>query len=324
MTPEPDDTNIGGTDSDTDSDPDLPPDPLELETGFEGTLQSESRQARLSKKETIMHDITEQMKLLFEVSALLKRPGLAGRYLRSNKPDSDTRKSQEFMPFDYNHVREKLTQWYDRWAAHNLEGYTGPLESSAIEIEVPNSLIRRLANANITRRIQLQYWRQHPDAPNSTPVFTGLKPGHDEQMQQPVMSDLGDATALQADRRIIAKSEAARTTNTKVSFSTAVLSEVNREDAHQDETAHTRYEESAAGDFRSTRVPPVPRVSERSDEFICPYCGLKLRSAWMKRRRTWKYTVALIQYSMSILLTQCTENMSSETCALMYARSPVV
>lgn len=195
------------------------------------------------------------------------------------------------MPFDYGHVQEKLTQWYDRWAAHNLEGYTGRLDSSVVKIQVPEWLINRLARANIKRRKQLRYWRQHADAPESTPVAIKIEPKVDKQPPLLPTSEIDNETSKEANKRPAAKSEMTRTTNTKVSFSTAVVSEVKH--VHEDDTAHTQYEESVVGKFTSTRVPPVPQASEKSEDFTCPYCGLELKSTLMKHRRAWKYATTV-------------------------------
>lgn len=190
------------------------------------------------------------------------------------------------MSFDYGHVQEKLTQWYDRWAFHNQEGYTGRLDSSVIKIQVPESLINRLARANIKRRKQLQYWRRHADAPESTPVVAQVDFEVDDQLFLAPTAGVDDGIVVEAMKRPIAKSETARTTNTKVSFSTAVLSEVGI--IHEDDTTRTQYEESIVGEFTPIRVSLVPRAAEKSEEFTCPYCGLKLKSSSLRTRRAWK------------------------------------
>ena len=249
---------------------------------------------RLSRLESIVRDVSEQMKLLHEASALLQRPGMTGRYLRSNKLHEIVDGGlHEFVPFDCGHVREKLVQWYDYWAAHNQEGYKGRIYSSAADVQPSESLVLRLAMANIKRRRQLRYWLRHPDAPESTPVVVNIEPKVESQLPPlPSTPVIDDNTAAEVHTKAPAPSQTARTATTRVSFSTAVISDMNI--AHEDETALTQYEESVVGHFMSTRVPSVPRASRTSEEFECPYCGLQLNSALMKKKRAWKYATTII------------------------------
>ncbi|KAG9205534.1 hypothetical protein G6514_008176 [Epicoccum nigrum] len=173
------------TESDTDSDPDLPPALTDLMV-YEEPLQSISQPPKVSKLASIIRDISEQIKLLYEASALLKRPSMAGRYLRSNTSDEfGDEILPEFMPFDVGHVREKLVEWYDHWASSNQEGYTGRVSSSAwtarADMQVPESLIYRLASSNIKRRKQLKYWLRRSDAPESTVMETKVEPQDESQ-----------------------------------------------------------------------------------------------------------------------------------------------
>ncbi|KAH6642845.1 hypothetical protein C7974DRAFT_372708 [Boeremia exigua] len=224
---------------------------------------------------------TKLIKAMRHVSE--QRAGLAGKYLRSNKSERDNENSmQEFLPFDQGHVQEKLLQWYDDWAAQNKGDYRGRISNAAASVQVPKDLTLRLALANMMRRKQLRYWLHHADSPEKPPTHADLEPRVRSQAKLPP-SSTDQATAFENLQLPPPLSEAAPTTKSKVSFSTAIMSAVN-----ENPVAQTEYEESVIGKFGSTRVPPLPQVAHENTEFKCPYCGLSLKSSVMRSRRAWK------------------------------------
>ena len=285
------------TESDTDSDPGLPPPPMEL-TVYEEPLPSTLQLPKVSKLALMMRDISEQIKLLYEASALLERPSMAGRYLRSNRSDeSGNGILPEFMPFDVGHVREKLVEWYDYWASRNQEGYTGRVSSSEwtaqANMEVPESLIYRLASSNIKRRKQLKYWLGRSDTPESSVIETKVEPRDGSQkLASPAMSTIDKTTVPTPHEGSLAPSQMGKTAISKVTFSTAVASDMNF--TRKTAEVRTYYEESVAGKVAPVTVPPLPRAAHIHEKFECPYCKLKLRSMLMRERRAWKYVTVIM------------------------------
>lgn len=235
---------------------------------------------------TVMRHVAEHVRLLYNASALLKRPGITGRYLRTNATTNiDDGDLKEFLSLNRGHIEEKLLQWYDDWAVQNQDNYRGRAESGAVSVQVHEVLISRLANANMKRRKQLRYWLRHADGSEDMPL-TVAGDSRLQHQQKLATTTFGNLDIVNLSTDPIAPSVAARTTNTKVSFSTAVMSELK--ETHEEAVAHTEYEESVIGNFKSTQVPPVPTIAHKTPEFVCPYCGLRLKSSLMKNRRTWK------------------------------------
>lgn len=289
--------NDNDTDSDTDSDPDLPPALMELAV-YEGPLQNTSQLPKLSKLALTLRDISQQIKVLYEASALLERPSMAGRYLRSNRSDEfDDGILPKFIPFDVSHVREKLVEWYNHWASGNQEGYTGRISSSEwiaqADMEVSESLIYRLASSNAKRRKQLKYWLEHSDAPESTVIETKVWPQDGIQKSaSPVISPIDNITIPSPHKGSLAPSQMGKTATSKFTFSTAVVSDMNV--SRKTAEVRTYYEESVAGRFAPVTVPLLPRAAHIHDRFECPYCKLALRSMLMRDRRAWKYVTFII------------------------------
>jgi hypothetical protein len=238
---------------------------------------------------TVTRHVSEHVQLLYNASTLLKRSGVTGRYLRTNASTTGRDDTiDEFFPFDRGHVQEKLLQWYDDWAAQNLKDYRGRADSDVTGIRAHDALVLRLAKANIRRRIQLQYWLRHADTPDDMPPGFPIIPGIQDQPNKAATTSSKFVNS-EMQEAPTASSVAARTTNTKVSFSTAVMSELK--DTQNEDVAHTEYEESIMGKFKSTRVPALPGSAYKFPEFKCPYCGLSLKSSLMRSRRTWKYAL---------------------------------
>ncbi|KAF3002672.1 hypothetical protein E8E13_009698 [Curvularia kusanoi] len=178
--------------------------------------------------------------------------------------------SSEFVPFDVGHVQEKLVEWYNNWASANREDYMGRISSSDVtaqaDLRVSESLILRLACANIKRRRQLNYWSEHSDVPES--AFVGITVRTSPEFQKsslpldPGNTGIGTSTSRKAP---LPPSQMGKTVTSKFSFSTAVVSDMNV--TRKGEEAHTQYEESVVGRFAPVSVPPLPRVAHAQEKF---------------------------------------------------------
>ncbi|KAJ4987564.1 protein kinase domain-containing protein [Stagonosporopsis vannaccii] len=235
----------------------------------DGSVNDPSQTPQSTRLSLAMRYTLEQIYLLYNASALLKRPGLTGRYVRSKNSISDDVKSvQEYFQFDKAYVQEKLLQWHDDWAVQNQEGYRGRISSSTANIDVKEDLVLRLTMANLKRRRQLRYWLHHADVPETASALAEFEPGVQSRTSTlpPVVDNAVVSTAQDFHN---GTSEAAHTTKSTVSFSTAVVTEVN--DLHEQVAEQTEYEESAVGSSKSTPVPPLPQDGFKSARFDCPY-----------------------------------------------------
>lgn len=139
--------NLGRADSDRDS-------LSSVSTASEETSDdvSKSRPRKTGIHYLVSH-VFEQIRSLYKFSALLRRPSVHEKYIRSALKDSY---SSCFVPWDQAHVRNKFPR--------------------ASEV-----LVRRLGLANTRRRQQLKYWENHyesaaermPLAPRSQPGTLG-------------------------------------------------------------------------------------------------------------------------------------------------------
>lgn len=149
-----------------DSDSDAPPG-LEKDDAHPSYLseRDKSRHSRVSKISVIMGHLAEQIKLLYNASMLLTRPGLNGRYLRSGKTDSNDDNLENFEDFDYRHICEKVKQWKRDRKPVTEEEVEMRKDRGHLGSEPSEILCRRLARGNTRRRQQLRYWSRHPDEP---------------------------------------------------------------------------------------------------------------------------------------------------------------
>ncbi|RYP54418.1 hypothetical protein DL768_000789 [Monosporascus sp. mg162] len=210
---------------------------------------------RVSKISAIFNHVSEQIGLLYNMSMLLKRPGVSGKYLRSTKTHKQESKLAHFSEFDYEYIREKFHQWgrlevisddteeeSDTKKACDVEAETSTTiediqKRKEVEASASNTIeimCRRLGKANTRRREQLRYWCDHPD---------------------------------QAD----------------------TIRALNLTAEIAPETEHiTIYAETTVGNHQSNRVPNVPKETFSDTTFKCPYCQQELQSSTMMDRLNWK------------------------------------
>jgi hypothetical protein len=136
----------------------------------------------------LLHQISDQLGSLYNLSSLLRRPRVADKYIKSvdSRPETDS-KDPEITPLhvgltmlDECHVAEKILQWRGlsktTYAFDEDEAPAAPdnphLTSQAIE-DCP-WLCQRLARANTRRRDQLQYWARKPYERTPKPVVVQL------------------------------------------------------------------------------------------------------------------------------------------------------
>lgn len=158
------------------------------------------------------------------------------------------------------------------------------------ESSLQRTLTMRLAKANTRRREQLLYWSSHPDQlPITSDMHETLAPvlAEDAQIRTfvpmlPPQQDISSPSGQNDFQEEI--SEAPKSTVTRNTFSTAILSEPPN--THQ--APRTIYAETVLGKQRSNRVPDPPIVSLKQDTFICPYCHLELSAIQMRDRQEWK------------------------------------
>ncbi|RYP52482.1 hypothetical protein DL768_002309 [Monosporascus sp. mg162] len=242
----------------------------------------ECQSRRAPKICLLVQQIFEQIRSLFDLSSLLRRPNIADEYISSipSKSDSAALGDSDTLPLsvgfsssDENHVLEKVLQW--RGLTKSSRSFEFEDENVAAIGKAPTSariedtlwFCQRLARANTRRREQLQYWIDHPcdskqDATNVTQRET-LNPA-----QIPV-SHQGPKSAL-----------------SKQSFSTAAISAFL--DTRMDVRPRAVYAPTVIGQSRSNYVPDPPNTENGKVTFSCPYCGTMLDSTEAQNRQSWK------------------------------------
>lgn len=258
----------------------------------------------MPKIRLLVQQILEQIALLYDLSALLRRPRITDKYISSidSKSHVSAPGNPDTLPLsmclssaDESHVVEKVLQW---------RGWTKSVESVKFDDENFASkerrltddrvkdilwLCRRLARANTRRREQLQYWAGHPyDCNKDKHKFTGeeienlekipTKPAEGWKESRSQASTLKPASANvqpEGPKSIVSKG-----------FSTAAVSDVY--DTKTNIRARTVYTPTAVGQSRSNSVPNPPKTKNGVTTFPCPYCGMILESGGMENRQSWK------------------------------------
>ena len=234
---------------------------------------------RVSKISIVTKHVSEQTKALYETSALLRRPVVRNKYLRSNRPDdSEDPSTQLHKIMDERHIQEKISQWIRNWKAANNDETTD-FDQTSTEL-----LQTRLAGASLKRRKQLQYWLEHSERVQTvsvvqhplseTPVATQpkLRVGEKALVSRPDIQPVGPGTAPLGV--------------TKVTFFTVAVTE--KHDAPSEAVPRTIYAESKVGKTHSVRVPFMSHEKGLIFSFPCSYCGSILQTKQMRNRRTWK------------------------------------
>ncbi|KAJ5184564.1 hypothetical protein N7472_009404 [Penicillium cf. griseofulvum] len=263
----------------------------------------EHRHYRMPKIRLLVQQTLEQIRSLYDMSALLRRPKIADKYIRSvnsrshiptlGKPDH-LPLSVGFSRSDETHVVEKVLQWRGltksaRGIEFKFEG-VAPIGQGLTKYSVEDILwfCQRLAAANTRRREQFQYWTDHPydsrqDNINTARLTTpnlaqfGVKEIEEKQEQQ------NRAPTFQPSIPDVSRGEP-RSAVSKQSFSTAAVSDIY--DTKTNVRPRAVYAPTAIGQGRSNCVPDPPKI-EIGTTSPCPYCGTTLESSEMQNRQSW-------------------------------------
>ncbi|RSL99813.1 hypothetical protein CEP52_009470, partial [Fusarium oligoseptatum] len=259
------------------------------------------RRNRMPKICLLVQQITDQIRSLYDMSSLLRRPRITDKYIRSVNSKSHTTASDtqplmvSFSKLDESHIVEKVLQW---------RGLTKSGQSLSCEDESPaqerHSLAtddlddilwycQRLARANTRRREQLQHWADHPyvstqDKPASTqPLPVMIKP---TVKASGTKEESGSQASTLKPTSFKFPQAGPMSTMSKQSFSTAAVSDVH--DAKTNARPRTVYAPTNVGQGRSNSVPDPPKTQGGKTTFTCPYCGITLESSEMQNRQSWK------------------------------------
>ena len=280
--------------------------------------------ARISKISVLVVHVFEQIRSLYHLSMLLRRPGLGGIYIRSVDKNKGASSGSCSLKFDYNHVSEKVRQWQGLnkssvaeeeaeervMTEEDIQNRKNAEESTTDEREI---LCRRLGKANVRRREQLQYWILNPDrpeVPHTSDHTAEPEPIKVDKVQAAADSQSQVSTVKPCKPTTPGVDEPARSTTSKQSFSTVARSAVD-DKMTQSGRPRTIYAQSTVGARQSNRVPEAPKASEDCPTFECPYCHLNLDSKTMQDRQSWKL-VATTKVGLFCLLTSWTGDTFSE------------
>jgi len=138
----------------------------------------------------MVRQITEQIRSLYNLSALLRRPTMSSKYIRSERKDQALIRDldtdviplhEAYSTIDKRHVAEKMRQWRGPRGGADCVGAEeraadvkqflseqaslAGLQKECCEYEDIVWLHQRLSKANTKRREQLEYWVKHPCDP---------------------------------------------------------------------------------------------------------------------------------------------------------------
>jgi hypothetical protein len=234
-----------------------------------------------NKTQRILHllaIVVDHIQSLFQVSALLRRPTISDKYLRSVSKKAIAAIESPFLHWDIAHIVEKRRFWIrqQKWLV--------PPEMDDAEIDphqVSTPLCNRLAAANVRRREQLDFWQIHPAQPTAVKL-------PDEPIRPKPMVVPDSIPAGQHTKKAVAKSELSKPSHgTKQSFSTVAKSDLN-DSATFSGRPRTEYASSSKGRKYVLRVPQLPKVQDESPTLKCPYCSTTLDAKSMSQRELWK------------------------------------
>lgn len=239
------------------------------------SLPSDETRSSRSSLDTLLSVIFGQVQALYESSAILRRPAIPDRYIRSISKD-ETSISNIFGWWDRAHVAEKVTQWYLD-CGRKLEE---PFEHG-------HYLCMRLAAGNTRRREQLRYWQRHPEHGSSTTVIVNPRLPTLEEVQ--IRHVHAEAPAEMAAVEKAAEKSVALSRGTLQSFSTVAQS-VLKDTATVSGRPKTTY---APSDHRPSakelRLPDLPKPEAGELTVACPYCSTRLNVREMtSQRQLWK------------------------------------
>lgn len=261
----------------------------------------------MPKIRLLTQQIVGQIRSLYDISSLLRRPKITDKYIRSvnskekesASADSDTVPlSVGFRASDETHVVEKVKQWrgltktdmgvhFDEEVVCPAHTGTG-LPSDGVEDIL--WFCQRLARANTRRREQLQHWTAHPyDATSDVSNPANLASQNRVQAPQKQLADMVESKSQSSTLKPLegnSRRKGARSAMSKLSFSTAAVSLVH--DTKTNVRPRTVYAPTAMGKGRSNSVPDPPKAKDDSGTFPCPYCGMTLEYNDMENRQLWQ------------------------------------
>ncbi len=204
-----------------------------------------------------MGSIFDDIRSLYKLSALLRRPSVPNKYIRSVSKDQGI---SHFAWWDQTHVETKFS----------VAG---------------TELVRRLGLANTRRRQQLKHWEKHPDRPELDQPRTKLP-------QELPNTSLGfnrkySSGPWQQQQRTSSQSLGVPSQTTRNSFSTVDRSTLN-DNGTSSAYSRTVYESSVNIGPRSSRVPDLPKVPVGASSVRCPFCFATLELQIMQKRYLWK------------------------------------
>jgi hypothetical protein len=248
---------------------------------------------RVPRVTSLLQQASKQIDLLFEVSSLLTRSTMAGRWLRSTvKTDSSL--NEAFDRYDRLHVEEKIRSWRGQGTgtlAEN-EGVAPHTTHSEDSSDLPHWLSHRLGQANTRRRVQLQYWAEHPyGSPAIRPsdrMEEAPLPSKEDAVLPTRSAHGGTDEASTVKPRTVTGSQqqSQPSLGTKQTFSTVAASDAV-DGATEADRPRTIYAPSVGEQRQANRVPDAPRPGEDGKTF-CPYCGMELQSQTVEVRERWK------------------------------------
>jgi hypothetical protein len=224
------------------------------------TSQEYSETAWEIRFRKIVNLIFEDIRSLYRISVLLRRPRNYSRYLRPRNPTATSYKGLEASA-DYAQVTEKIRQ-SRKFAMQSRFGVDEERKGKEFgEMADIAFFCQRLTWANLFRRKQFNHWINCPDVPESQERASGTVSDPNEVEGQ-------TPSAIHASLSTDIKSALGDDTNVR-----------------QLQPVYTR---PVAGRSNATRVPDVPKCSTTDPNFECPFCHIILDSGTMQRREIWK------------------------------------
>ncbi|OIW26837.1 hypothetical protein CONLIGDRAFT_707345 [Coniochaeta ligniaria NRRL 30616] len=245
----------------------------------------------------LIRHVLEQIRSLYSLSALLRRPSVTDKFIRSVKGTTEGASRRQlltlestFSPFDQEYVAEKLRLWRGLTKSHHQAKFETELvavmdvesnrrAATADDCEDIWWFCQRLSAANTRRREQLKYWIEHPYKADQVRIAaTG-----DESV---VKIPSGKAGGLAGGQAVGQAGTPKSIISSVPSFSTVAVSDVY--DTKTNIRPRTVYAPTVGGSRKSTSVPSLPKAAKTAPSFVCPYCGMMLDSKDMANRQSWK------------------------------------
>ncbi|OQE34786.1 hypothetical protein PENCOP_c015G06953 [Penicillium coprophilum] len=274
-------------------------DDSDSDTNNEGKHQS----YRMPKIRLLVQQTLEQIRSLYDMSALLRRPTVADKYIRSvnSRLNIATLNNPGYLPlsvglsrFDETHILEKVLQWRGLTKSARCIDFEGEGVASIgkglrkYSVDDIMWYCKRLAAANTRRREQFQYWADNPydsrqDTTNNFRLATpNLAQSTTEEFER---NQEQESRAPSIEPSIHVLCGGPKSAVSKQSFSTAAVSDIY--DTKTNVRPRTIYAPSVVGQGRSNSVPDPPKI-KIGTTFSCPYCGTTLEASEMRNRQSWK------------------------------------